>query len=235
MKIDIGKVSQSKEFIRLLKAHDMLKEHPYRNNFSPMWESQYKYLLYELSGAWGAFIIYSNVSEQERSLLRKFGDWIHNYNASLLCGVKLELIPYYEAIISMTHYFLETGDLSVYYYLEGRLGSYTYIKYYLVTAELCGIDSPELPRYLPQSQLLCEDEQKIRERIVKYNIKFLTDAQIDEQVLLWKQMLLPIIKWHNNNLINAQMIVPEYGTGRVLHAPTMRVEELKEAPVYKSM
>lgn len=215
MKLDLHELSQSEEYLRLLKAHDTLKEHPFRNGFSPMWERGYNDCLYELSKAWCDFILHSPVSEYERGVLKKFSGWVHDYNASLLPHeIKQELIPYYECVIAMTHRFLDTGDLSAYYQLEGRVGTYRYIKYYLVTPELCGIESTELPRYLPQTQLLSEDESKVRERIVKYSFK-LTDDEIDKRVALWKQKLLPIIQWHNHNMCDAGIT--------------------EEAPVYKSM
>ncbi len=215
MKLVLYELSQSDEYIRLLNAHDTLKEHPFRNGFSPMWERAYNDCLYELSNAWCAFILHSPVSDYVRGVLKKFSGWVHNYNASLLFhDIKQELIPYYECIIAMTHRFLDTGDLSAYYQLEGRLGTYRYIKYYLVTPELCGIESAELPRYLPQSQLLCEDEGKVREWIADNRFRLKDDA-IDKQVELWKQKLLPVIQWHNCGLRDAGIT--------------------EEAPVYKSM
>ncbi len=215
MKLDINELSQSKEYLRLRNAHDALKEHPYRNGFSPMWEREYNNCLYELAKAWCELILSSPVTEYERGVLRKFSGWVHNYSASLLFhDIKQELIPYYECIIAMTHRFLDTGDLSSYYQLEGRPGSYRYIRYYLVTPELCGIESAELPRYLPQSQLLSEDEGKVREWLVAHSFRS-TDDEIDRKVSLWKQKLLPVIQWHNRGLRDTGIS--------------------EEAPLYKSM
>ena len=203
----------------LRMAHDAVKEHPYRSNFSNTYERDYAEKLYDLSGAWGNLIYLSDMPEEERTVLKRFGDWIHNYNASL-CGHRINrlLIPYYEAVLQVTHRYLDSGDLSSYWSLEYRDTGKGYrlvvqTRFYLVTKELCGIDSPELPRYFPATERLSENEDAVLSYIQK---RFFNknQAQINSVFEDWKTNLLPVVKWHNQ---------------------TVAADCSSEAPVYKAI
>ena len=197
-------MKKSEAIQELRRVHDALKEHPYRYNFSKEYEKSYAKLLYDLSGAWGKLIHWSDVADDEKKLLQKYGAWIHNYNASLFgYRVYRNLIPYYESVLSATHRYIETGDLSSFYELDYRWrNGVRYMeptRYYLVTKESCGIDSPELPRYFPHGERLSDDEKTIREYFEKYTYSG-NQEEIEKRFQHWKANLLPVIQWHNKSV-----------------------------------
>lgn len=200
----MSKIKKEDAIENLRLAHDYIKEHPYRLNFSPAYESGYAHaLVNKLSKAWEELIYLSDVSEEEGRLFQKFGAWIHNYNAHISSKkyrLSREDFQYYEMMLQVTHRYLETGDLSTFWKIEyqGKGSDKITIiqKYYLCTKEMCGIESPELPCYFPENVRLCEDEKAMKDYLDKYKKYYNPDKLLDE----WKQNTLPLIKWHNNNL-----------------------------------
>lgn len=205
---------------KLREAHDVLREHPYRISFREEYETDYCRRLLDLSHAWSDLIYRSDIGEDERKLMKRFGDWIHNYNASIHPRhIKRNLIPFYETVISLTHRYLNTGEIRGYCSLEYRWynsddpneRTEVPMMFYLVTKETCGIDSPELPRFFPESEKLSEDTEAIRKYLSR-RLWNKSDKEIDDLVREWENNLLPIIKWHNKNLGDNLHVAPIFYT-----------------------
>lgn len=199
----------------LQDAHDAIREHPYRLSFSSGLERDYNEKLYDLSHAWCDLIYRSDVQGEERGLLLKFGDWIHNYNASLLgYHVRRDLIPFYEAVLSVTHRYLDTREINGYCSLEYRKNEYggrdeVPMMFYVVTQESCGIDSPKLPTFFPMYERLSEDNEAVRSYLKKRWFNK-SQEEIDKIVDDWERNLLPVIKWHNRSMKQGLPEAPLY-------------------------
>lgn len=202
---------------RLWAAHDAVKAHPYRYGFSSEFEEDYLNRLLDLSDAWCDLIYRTELPCDKEKLLKKFGDWIHNYNASLLVGfIRRELMPFYDGVLSVTHRYLISGEITGYWALEYRYedGNKRDRKeipmwFYLVTKELCGINSPELPAFFPKDEKLSEDKERFRNYLDRYfhgKSKEFRDNYVDE----WEKNFLPVIRWHNQRLKDNANVAPIY-------------------------
>ena len=193
---------------RLQRAHDMVKEHPYRYNFSEEFMEDYADRLLELSDAWCTLIYRADIADGEQRLMKKFGEWIHNYNASIIGRrIRRDLIPFYDGVLSVTHRYLDAGEINGYYALEYRYDDNNYygarkeipIWFYLVTKESCGIDSPDLPLFFPKTERLSDSKEALRKYLDKYFWNKSTEYR-DKFADDWEANLLPVIQWHNKNL-----------------------------------
>ena len=114
----------------------------------------------------------------------------------------------------MTHRYLDTGEITGYYALEYRqtednVRAKIPVMFYLVTKEMCGIDSPELPRFFPRNERLSEDKDAVRSYLKKTHWRLGQEA-LDSVVANWEENLLPVIKWHNKFVKNEAPESPLY-------------------------
>ena len=119
----------------------------------------------------------------------------------------MQFFPYYEQMLQVTHNYLNTGNMDVFYNLdcfftesgERKIKSK---KYELITKEKCGIDSPELPRYFPVGNKLCVNDDKMKEYFLT---RFHYPEKSEEERLAnfetWKRDLKPVLEWINANLV----------------------------------
>ena len=205
-----GAVTTEQSLKLLREAHDAVKEHPYRLNFSQSYEQDYMRKLMDLSSAWSRLVFDSDdMDDKDRSLLIKFYcGWAHNWNAMLIPGKPFpkHYLQFYEAMLNVTHRYLDTGCLDSYCAIAfrrlGSSGSPAYVIewYDLLTFEQCGIRSPELPRYLPRFGVLCEDEEKVLEDLLKRLSWKSREEVIEGAFSDWKKNVLPLIKYHNKQI-----------------------------------
>lgn len=204
----------SKYKVRLKTIHDIIKEHPFRLSFDQTYMSDYKHCLYELSEVWSDFIYSHSKDVQKGVLLRQFGYWIHDYRQELRTYKKdyfpMQYFDYYERMLQVTHIFIETGNLDTFYNidcffpngtdyngLKNRVNQVE--KYILVTKELCGIDSPILPKYFPADTTLETDEDLVWECLDKECYPFYRWEQDKKLEFFesWKRDTKPVLEWLN--------------------------------------
>lgn len=195
---------------KLGKQHDIIKTHPYRMDFDPKWRSDYIECLFGLSRIWSDYIwLGDHGTDENKRLMRQWGRWVHNYNQELLLYRGRKDIPfrrfyYYEQMLQLTHEFIKTGELPVYYeiaYLwnDEPRSCRGVEKYELVTKESCGIDSKFLPCYLPMDYSMRIDDEAIREYIFTdfhYNRK--TEEEKTEIYKNWLVDVKPVLEWLNS-------------------------------------
>ena len=190
------------------QIHDEIKKHPFRVGFDTQYIPEYKHLLYELSRKWSDLIWHcSELTDEETRLYRQFGGWIHDYRQELRTYHKdtfpMDLFPYYEQMLQITHIYLDTGVLDVYYnpdpFWDENDKRYRIVeKYQLITKEMCGIDSPVLPGFFSVTTRSVTDE-RMREYFVKekyYNPQK-SEAERLELYAEWVVNVKPILDWIN--------------------------------------
>ena len=205
--------TKSEIIVQLSKTHDQIKEHPFRFNFEPQYIPDYKHLLYHLTELWCDLIYRCNFdSEQEKMLYRQFGYWIHDYRQELRSWRRdyfpLQYFDYYERMLQVTHIFIETGSMDTFYNIDcffpdGREKRETRVdkveRYILVTKELCGIDSPILPKYFPADTTMETDDELIWECLDKECYPFYRWESDKKQEFFesWKRDTKPVLEWLN--------------------------------------
>ena len=209
---------EAKALSRLQKAHDDLKKCRFRETFSNEDLPEYIAQLYELSDAWSNYCYRVERPEPERTMVRKFCSWIHDYNSVVLhirfrsdVNIARYWIPYFEAMLTITHIFLDTGDMSVFYnpyvYADSKRekGNAIGERWCLVTSDACGIESAELPRYFPVTLPLCTDSEKMKKYFLErrsYGLRYVGVEQRTQDYLNWEQNMKPILIWVNENLVS---------------------------------
>ena len=190
------------------RIHDEIKRHPFRVGFEARYIPEYKNLLYELSRQWANLIWHcSGITDEETRLLRQFGGWIHDYRQELRTYHKdtfpMELFPYYEQMLQITHIYLDTGEFNVYYnpdpFWDENDRRYCRVeKYQLITKEMCGIDSPVLPGFFAVTTRSVTDE-RIREYFLKekYYNPPKSETERLELYAEWVHDVKPILDWIN--------------------------------------
>jgi hypothetical protein len=193
----------------LREMHDLVKEHPYRESLSNRYCRSYKEALYKLSEAWSKIIYHTEgLSKEDQSRLYQFGEWIHNYRARLQMYYPYDFpeafLDYYEQMLSITHEFLDSGNLSRYYGIVKGIskkdGQEYWIseKYVWTTEEDLGIQSKILPRYLPVNFKMIVDDKAIYDVINSgYNAVFETQEQRDKWFEFWKTESKPVLELLN--------------------------------------
>lgn len=207
---------KEKALDRIQRAHDDLKRCHFRTTLSPDDLGEYIAQLFELSSAWSNYCYHVNWTEAEKRLIKGFCEWIHDYNGVVLrirrdVGVARYWLPYFETMLNVTHVFLDTGDMGVFYkpYIDakgtkkedGTIGE----RWCLVTKEMCGIDSPELPRYFPVTLPLCTNSEKMKEYFIKDRWYGFGDVSIEQRTQYyedWERNLKPVLTWINKNLVS---------------------------------
>lgn len=193
---------------KLSDIHDKIKSHPYRDSFAEEFVDDYKFLCYEMTRVWADMIYRGGErTEEEQQLWRQFGYWIHDYRAELRTYVKgyfpMKYFDYYEQMLQATHEFLKTGDLPTFYNIdamwdEGGARKLDIERYVLVTKEMCGVDSPMLPRFLPTRYTLISGEQEAWEQIKKmYPFNRWEKSKQEEFFASWKKDVKPVLDWLN--------------------------------------
>ena len=193
------------------KTHDIIKEHPFRTGFGVRFIADYKNMLYTLSKDWCDYIYRCDHSPEEQSKLYQFGEWIHNFRQELRTYYKdtfpMQFFDYYEQMLQVTHIFLNTGNLDVYYNLDyffpnGKNDSSRFCKserYEYITKEKCGIDSPILPRYFgTQASLVTDDDAALEHINTCWAYRNKTDEERKEIFEKWKRETKPVIEWVNS-------------------------------------
>ena len=217
--------------VKMSDLHDKIKSHPFRYNFEAEYISDYKHLLYQLSELWSDLIYQKdeNRTKEEQRLLYQFGDWIHNYRQELRTYYKttfpMEFFDYYEQMLQMTHIFVDTGIMERFYSIDIAWNGNTsplksghkredYIEtYQLVTKEMCGIDSPYLPAYLPLKRSMVLDEEAIREYIQHaYPYRNKTDEERQQIFDDWQTNVKPIIEWLDKSQRDGEPTEYRHGT-----------------------
>ncbi len=195
---------------RLKKIHDEIKVHPFRDNFAAEYISDYKHLLYQMTVIWNEWIYDgTDQTEEEITLLRQFGGWIHNYRQELRTYLKdsfpMQYFDYYEQMLQITHIFIDTGIFNVFYNIdcffdEKNTRIYKVEKYELITQEMCGINSPILPRYFPVNMTLETNEDVIKDYIKNKGYPYYKweEEKQDELFERWKKDVKPILEWINS-------------------------------------
>lgn len=201
----------------LQKLHDGIMHHPYGMTFSEFDADSYRNLLLDLPRVWSSLLSCDDTSREEHRKLMQFFDWTHNYN-KVLGGMPKGIFPkryfpYFQQVVSLAHRYLETGCYDEYYkldYIKDPGEKFAHLeptKYQYITKELCGIDSPELPRYYPVSDHLCVDDEAMK----KYLRQFLAligekdakgnvpDAKVDAAFAAWLKDTKPVLEWVNAN------------------------------------
>lgn len=190
------------------RVHDEIKRHPFRVGFEARYIPEYKNLLYELSRQWANLIWHcSGLTDEETRLFRQFGGWIHDYRQELRTYHKdtfpMELFPYYEQMLQITHIYLDTGEFNVYYnpdpFWDENDKRYCRVeKYQLITKEMCGIDSPVLPGFFAVTTRSVTDE-RVREYFLKekYYNPPKSETERLELYAEWVHDVKPILDWIN--------------------------------------
>lgn len=217
--------------VKMSDLHDKIKSHPFRYNFEAEYISDYKHLLYQLSELWSGFIYQrdENRTKEEQRLLYQFGDWIHNYRQELRTYHKttfpMEYFDYYEQMLQMTHIFVDTGIMDRFYSIDIAWSGNTspfksggkredYIEtYQLVTTEICGINSPYLPAYLPLKRSMVLDEDVIQE-YVQNAYPYRNKAEEERLQIFedWKVNVKPIIEWLDKSQRDGEQTEYRHGT-----------------------
>lgn len=193
---------------RLSYVHDEIKRHPFRDSFAEEYISDYKYLLDELTKIWCDYIYRSeHESDEEQILLRQSGYWIHDYRATLRPWAKHEFpmyhFDYFECMIQVIHNFIESGELFEFYNIDCvwnngvRRNSVEHYK--LITKEMCGIDSPILPRYFPVNFSMQTDDELVRQYLLDgYPYRKWDKDKRCEYFEQWKLYTKPVLDWLNS-------------------------------------
>lgn len=213
----MGNDAEAKALDRLQRAHDDLKQCQFRTTFAKEDLGEYVVQLWELSDAWSNFCWRVEREESKQKMLKSFCSWIHDYNSVVLrirnrgdIGIARYWIPYFETMLNITHTFLDTGDMSVFYnpyvyadterFKSSTIGE----RWCLVTSDMCGIDSPELPRYFPVTLPLCTDSEKMKKYFLEKRSYGFRDVSIEQRIQYhadWECNLKPILVWINENLV----------------------------------
>lgn len=198
--------------VRLQKMHDIIKEHPFRLSFESQYMADYKHCLYALSEIWSGLIYKTAFDPEEKQLYRQFGYWIHDYRQELRSWRRdyfpMQYFDYYERMLQVTHIYIETGNMDTFYNIDcffpdGREKRETRVdkveRYILVTKELCGIDSPILPKYFPADTTMETDDELIWECLDKECYPFYRWESDKKQELFesWKRDTKPVLEWLN--------------------------------------
>lgn len=195
---------------RLRDLHDSIKAHPFRLSLSSRYCKSYKDQLYDLSEAW-ADIIYrtEGLSPDDKMKLYRFGEWIHNYRARLQMYYPYDFpeafLDYYEQMLQVTHEFLDTGNLNVYYGLSlcrKKNGDEVWVseRYEWTTSDDIGIESLILPRYLPKKYKVVEDDEVICKSINSgYNAVYETVEQRNQWFDFWQKETKPVLNELNKH------------------------------------
>lgn len=211
--------SEEKALDRLQKAHDDLKQCRFRTTSALEDLGEYVVQLWELSDAWSNFCWRVQREESKQKMLKNFCYWIHDYNSVVGnvrnrrdVGVARYWFPYFEAMLNVTHVFLESGDLSVFYnpyvYAENKnagKGGTVGERWCLVTSEMCGIESSELPRYFPVTLPLCTNSEKMKTYFLEKRWYGFRDISIEQRLKYyedWEHDLKPVLNWINENLVS---------------------------------
>lgn len=209
-------LDKSKALDRLQRAHDDLKSCRFRITLSEGDLPEYISQLWELSDAWSNLCYFVGRPAQEQRLVKSFCSWIHDYN-SLLLRIRRNntlvktWLPYFEAMLNVTHTYLDTGNMDVFYnpfiHSESGRNSLTSLgeRWCLVTQEMCGIDSPELPRYFPVTLPLCTDSEKMKKYFLEkrwYGFKNVSVEQRLQDFMEWELTVKPVLIWVNQNLVS---------------------------------
>lgn len=211
---------QKDALIRLREAHDDLKACAFRTTLSPNDLPEFVTQLWELSDAWTQVCYYSpypGTTDKEKKLFRKFCSWLHDYNSitgrirnhpyPLGYTLAKTWLPYFEAMLNVTHNYLDTGAMDVFYIPRSQKHGLTGERYQLVTSEMCGIDSPELPWYFPTSMPLLTDTEKMRNYYLNtlpaQRFSFTGDETEFRLSLFeqWQRDLQPVCIWINEHLV----------------------------------
>lgn len=204
----------TKEFAieSMKRTHDAIKEHPFRNSFNGRYVSSYKNLLYKLSENWCDLIYHcDDTDDNEKKQLMHFGSWIHNYRQELRTYDKekfpMKLFDYYERMVQITHNYINNGDLTIYFkidYFSKNGSQYNAVEKYLyITKEMCGIDSPELPRYFPVGRKMCVEDDVIKTYLDNCSAtRYKSDDKKEELLNEWKANTKPVLIWINENMSN---------------------------------
>lgn len=190
---------------KLKHTHDIIKNHPYRLYFLEDDEKDYKHQLFELSRAWGDFIYTQKHDEATAKKLKQFGNWIHDYN-SILCRSKgsetywTNYFTYYEAMLQLTHSFIDTGYFDTYYYPTfckdaGGNKICSFDKYVYVTHDECKINSKYVPGYFCVTTKYNTDE----EAMMNYFRRYFKDEEIaKEKFSVWNEHEKPVWEYMNH-------------------------------------
>ena len=196
---------------RMQKIHDEIKRHPFRIGFEAKYIPGYKHLLYELSEAWSDLVWRcEEKTEEESRLFYQFGRcWIHDYRQELRTYQKdtfpTNLFPYYEQMLQVTHRYLDTGEFDICYnpdvFQDASGNRYRRVeKYELITKEMCGIDSPILPHFLPVSTK-CVTDERVREcYLTKYHFPDHSAEQRLSDYEKWEKDVKPVLEWINSKI-----------------------------------
>lgn len=214
---------ESKALDRLQRAHDDLKKCLFRVTLDKEDLSEYTIQLWELSDAWSNLCYHVDRTKEEQKMFQAFCSWIHDYNGLVMRirNTNLEWgwvlakswLPYFEAMLNVTHVYLDTGSMDVFYnpvvYSESGLNpksdSYIGERWHLVTQEMCGVDSPELPRYFPTTLPLCVDPIKMKKFFLEkrfYGFKNVSDEQRLHDFEEWERNVRPVLLWVNEHLVS---------------------------------
>jgi len=198
-------------FSDLEKIHDEIKRHPFRISFAAEDVSSYKHLLYELTEVWSKLIYCcEDILTINKTVDKQFGRWIHNYRQELRTYKKetfpMEYFDYYDQILQLTHRYISTGVIDKYYEIDVFFDkdgnrSWRVEKYDLITKDICGINSPILPQFLPVKYPVVTDEDKMHEYFLKDYYTYPNKSEEEREALFneWKQNVLPVLLWVNEN------------------------------------
>lgn len=191
------------------RIHTEIKNHPYREGFDPKYAQDYKYCLHLMKRLWSEGLTRAtDITPAERETLYAFGYWYHDFTTNLgsqySSHYPMWCNEYFEAVIQMTHRFIESGEFSEFYHLSDLVGQklikdYKIMTFKWIDKETCGIDSAFLPRYVPVNYKLETDPAKIEAlfRSGWYGIQ-----PVDEQnrmIEMWHKHAKPVLEWVNQN------------------------------------
>lgn len=191
------------------RIHTEIKNHPFRNGFDQKYAQDYKYCLHLMKRLWSEGLTRAeDLTPAERETLYCFSYWYHDFTTNLgsqySAHYPMWCNEYFEAVIQMTHRFIETGDFSEFYHLADLGGQrlikdHKIITFKWIDKDICGIDSPFLPRYIPVNFKLESDPEKIKKQFSSG--WYVTQSPEEQQRLIdqWNQHAKPIIDWINAN------------------------------------
>lgn len=221
---------------RMQEYHDIIKVHPYRQDFAREYAGDYNFLMYELSKAWSDYIYYTpDQTPYEKEKLRMFAWWIHDFRQVL--GYSSNFFPayffnYYEQMLQVTHRFLITGEYDVFYNPEDILEKSSgkkmraSVKYQFVTKDMCGIDSEILPCYLPTNYKFNINQDDVINYFNTYwTYKNMTDEERTKIIAYWYKNTLPVLEWINNNCKEDTYVFPLWKSIRTSKSRLKDIEE----------
>ncbi len=201
------------------KTHDIIKEHPFRLNFDTQFIFDYKRMLYQLSVNWCDYIYRVEHTPEDESRLRLFGEWVHNYRQELRTYYKdtfsMEFFDYYEQMLQVTHTFLDTGRTDVYYNIDCLFPNDSKVlqteRYEYITEEMCGIDSPILPRYFgTQTSVITDDAAMLEYINTSWYMKNKSAEERNEMFEKWKKETKPVLEWINSQHTETEIKQPAW-------------------------